>query len=163
MSYSIFKPSIYLNDILSLKQQSDINPLNRSRICLHEFNSLEIQQMIINIKKSSYIPPHRQLKCKKSYMILDGSLILYFFNNTGKLEEVVHMDNNKKNNPFMLMFDAGRWHTVKSESNYSTYLETRNSYSLTDTEFSTWAPDKLKLIEGLAYINDLTKERDLQL
>ena len=150
-----YKKLIYHTDISSLKKISEGANLKRSRICLHDVNADKIQQMIINISYDSYIQPHRQKRCKKSYMIIEGGLCVYFFDDMGKVSETKILDIQKNENPLMIMFDAERWHTVKSISVFTTYLESRNSYTDNDTEFASWAPKSADSKNGLLFLQNL--------
>ena len=63
-----------------LKEQSSQSPRDRYRLCLHRSNDHPVNEMVIDMNRSTYFRPHRHPKGKdESYFIMEGSMVVYIF------------------------------------------------------------------------------------
>ena len=97
--------------------------------------------MVIQVEKSSYIAPHRQLGKTKTYILLEGGMYVVFFDNLGNIENKLILRPWDKKGSTLLRFDSSPWHTVHSITKTSTYVETAEGpYKPESTQFAEWAP-----------------------
>jgi cupin fold WbuC family metalloprotein len=125
----------------ALRAKACASARRRARICLHESHDDAVQQMVIALCEDSYIPPHRQKPNGKSYVLLEGSLTVAFFDEAGQLAERIRMSPDPRHGPSIVRFPADRWHTAVSADSLAIYLElAAGPYNARDTEFAGWAP-----------------------
>jgi len=75
----ILSHNLYLEIIDILKDKE-----NRFRVSLHHNNDDDLHNMIIGMKKGSYVYPHKHHK-SESYHIIEGKIVLIYFNNDGSI------------------------------------------------------------------------------
>ena len=70
---------------------------------IHKNNSAKTNEMIIALKKGSYIRPHTHPNLKsESYHIIKGSMIVFVFNKSGELKKRIKMGEAKTNLIFFI-------------------------------------------------------------
>ena len=87
--------------IEKLKILASQSNLKRSRLCLHQNHSDKVQEMVITVSRVSYIPPHRQLNKKKSYNIIEGRMMIFFFDKSGNILQKIEMGLPGSDKPFI--------------------------------------------------------------
>ncbi|MEK0192464.1 WbuC family cupin fold metalloprotein [Microcoleus anatoxicus] len=128
--------------IAQLKQAAIEAPLKRSRICLHQDHSDQVQEMVIAFCKDSYIRPHRHLKKSESFHVIEGSLIVVFFDDNGEITRRVEMSSQGSRQTFIYRLSSSLWHTVVPRSEFVILHETTTGpFIKGDTEFPSWAPE----------------------
>ena len=123
---------------LLLREMADKSPKRRARICTHRSSEASIQEMIIVIKKGSYIRPHRhQNKCE-SFHIIDGSADIVVFEDNGMIRKVIPFATNAY---FYYRLDSNLFHTIVVRSESIVFHEVTNGPFITNgTEFAAFAP-----------------------
>ena len=112
--------------------------LPRVRICLHEGNSSPVQEMIVCLRKGSYIRPHSHMSRAESGHVIEGNADLIFFNNCGDPTERIRF--GLKNN-FHYRIPAGIIHTQIIHSDVFIFKEVLpGPFTRDDTFFPEWAP-----------------------
>lgn len=125
----------------NLKNLASDSVLRRSRFCLHKNHDDKVQDMVIVICYDCYIPPHRQLKKKKSYKIIDGAMAVFFFDDNGNIVRKKKIGVIGSQHPFIISFTSSEWHTILPLSDFVIYMETTSGpYIKEQTEFASWAP-----------------------
>ena len=79
--------TIGTEEISSLKHAAVIAERKRARICLHDNHEDPVQQMLIALRRESYVQPLRQNGKRKSYCVVEGAIVLAFFDDLGELIE----------------------------------------------------------------------------
>ena len=85
---------VYFNNkifkkLIKLAENSD---LSRSRICIHTNNNAKTNEMIIALKKGSYIRPHIHPNLKsESYHLIKGRMTVFVFDKKGILKKKIKM------------------------------------------------------------------------
>ena len=123
---------------------ADNSDLLRSRICIHTSNKSKTHEMIIALKKGSYIRPHIHPNFKsESYHLIKGSMIVFVFNKWGILKKKIKMGEVKTNLNFYYRMSKGYYHMPVATSNYCIYHETYSGPFLKkkDVIFPKWSPD----------------------
>ncbi len=144
--------------IEKLKILASQSNLKRSRLCLHQNLSDKVQEMVITVCRGSYIPPHRQLNKKKSYNVIEGRMMIFFFDERGNILRKIEMGLPGSDKPFIYRFSSSQWHTILPMTNSVTYLETISGpYNKKETQFAKWAPSSDNSKESIkTFINNLT-------
>lgn len=129
--------------LAQLKTQAQQSPRYRERLCLHASPTDPVQEMVIALAQPTYIPPHRQLNKRKSYLLIEGELAVVFFDNTGRLIHTVRMGTVESGLNFLYSFSAEVWHTAFPLTAVAVYLETiAGPYQPRQTEFAPWSLDQ---------------------
>lgn len=134
----------------------------RARLCLHRDHDETVQQMLIAISDAAYIQPHRQQQNAKSYVLLDGSMAVAFFDERGRLVERLNMSPFGGSSTSIIRFQANQWHTVASLTEMSIYLEiAAGPYVPKRTEFADWAPRETDTFAAADFLMQLRQEPEI--
>ena len=116
----------YNQNLLSrLKKIADKSPRKRSRICIHKSKKAKTHEMIIALKKGSYIQPHIHLDEKsESYHVIEGKMVVYVFSQKGKIIKKVKMGNVNSKLNFYYRMNKSLFHMPVSLTKYCIYHET---------------------------------------
>ena len=134
-----------------LKHRALGTPFGRYRFCLHKDHSSPIQEMIIALKKDSYVQPHRHPDNRiESYSILEGELDVLIFDDLGKVKKIVRLNSNREGAK-LIRIGNNNWHMPIPKSDWVIYHEILQGPFDKDkvVEYASWAPgqEKLKLVE----------------
>jgi len=144
------KTLTYFNlDIIKKLKKLARNSKNlRSRICIHKNNHSKINEMIIALKKGSYIRPHIHPNSKsESYHVIEGNMIVNVFNKKGKIIKRIKMGPVKSKENFYYRMSKGYYHMPVATSNWCIYHEIYSGPFIKEKDviFPTWSPkDKHK-------------------
>ena len=126
------------NDLFALVKQAKNNCKKRHRICLHKSHNSKIQEMIIAVTKESVIEFHRQPKRAKTYVLLEGELIVHFLGENNNKTDSYLLSQKKR----ILCFQADNCHTVQANSDVAIFLEfIEGPYDSNDTQWFTCRND----------------------
>lgn len=158
--FSKENPILYDKKILAtLKKIADKSKLKRSRICLHHSNNSRTHEMIISLKKGSYIQPHKHPNSKyESYHVISGKMDVFIFDNKGAVKKIIKMTDINKGGQFFFRLKGGTFHMPISKSKYCYYHEVYEGPFIKsrDVEYATFAPaqfNNLKIKSFLDKIN----------
>ena len=93
----------YLIDLIS-KSECEI-----ARICAHNNHKDRLHEMVIVLKDSHYVAPHKHINKSESFHIIEGIVRIGFLDNKQKVENIIQLDKDKY--PFYRM-NAELWHIV---------------------------------------------------
>lgn len=114
----------------------------RCRICTHNGPEASLHEMMITLKKESYIRPHRHLGKVESFHLIDGTVDIVFFDEAGRIVKVCRMGNYQSGDSFYYRIEEPLYHTLLIRSDFLVFHETTNGPFLAeDTEFPAWAPE----------------------
>lgn len=122
------------------------NDEERFRISLHTSSEDDLHNMIIGMKKSSRVYPHKHLR-SESYQIIKGKMLLVYFDDNGNIINKVLMSPK---DTLVTRVDGGTYHGVVTIED-TVYHETRLGpfISQTDSIFATWEEDKMVLFNEM--------------
>lgn len=141
-----------------LRRAVQSSPKGRTRICMHDSHDEPVQQMLIAVCRDSYIRPHKQRRNGKSYILIEGSLNVAFFDDDGRLTRKLKMSRDGVAGPAMVRFQSDQWHTVAATSDVALYLEiAAGPYDARDTIYAPWAPAESD-IGASAFLAQLTAD-----
>tara|TARA_Y100000591_G_C21584654_1_gene570073 strand:- start:35 stop:550 length:516 start_codon:yes stop_codon:yes gene_type:complete len=150
------------NIFKKLTKLAENSDLFRSRICIHTNNNAKTNEMIIALKRGSYIRPHTHPNFKsESYHIIKGSMTVFVFNKKGNLQKKIKMGEVRTGLNFYYRMSKSYYHMPVATSKYCIYHETYSGpfYKEKDVIFPKWSPnnhDKEKYLKFLKK-NKLTK------
>lgn len=126
-----------------LKKEADDSPRSRARLCLHESEEDEIQEMLIVFSRDAQIKPHRTLNKSESLNIIEGELHILIFDNHGNVTSTIEMGSPGSGKAFITRLSASPWYTYVPLSDHIVVLEyTRGPFNALDSESPNWAPDE---------------------
>ena len=140
-----------MTELDRISQAARESERQRARIILHKGHADRVQEMVIAVTGSAYIMPHRQLRREKSYLLLRGRLGVVFFNDAGQVSDAFTMGIHR-DDPVLVRFDAGLWHSIVSASDLSIYLETAQG-PFEGSDWAEWAPESETSPEARDYLD----------
>src|SRR5439155_12673339 len=108
------------------EQQAARNPRHRARLCAHKDIENRIHEMFIALTKDAYIRPHRHLNKSESFHVIEGAATVVFFDDAGKIEEIIEIGDYRSGKPFYYRNEDERSHTQIVASENLLFHETTN-------------------------------------
>jgi len=144
--------------IALLKDMALAAPRRRSRLCFHADPSAAQQEMLIVMRRSSYVRPHRHHGKAETLSIVEGECDAVLFNPDGLVTDVVAMSPAAEGGSFFYRMPDGQFHTVIVKSEWLVFLETTiGPFEPTMTEAAEWAPPESDAQSGHAYLSELMR------
>jgi cupin fold WbuC family metalloprotein len=137
------------NIIDKIKKLAEKTPNKRARLCIHQSIKNKTNEMIIALKKGSYIQPHIHPNSKsESYHVIEGKMNVFIFSKDGKKKKVIKMGDYKSNLNFFYRMNRGYFHLPIAVSRWCVYHEIYSGpfKKNLDVKYAKWAPkesDKL--------------------
>jgi len=125
-----------------LKSMAEQAPLRRARFCLHQNDQSKVHEMVIAFCQDSYMRPHKHHHKTESFHVIEGELLVVFFDEEGKITRSIHMQPVQQGGCFLYRLSNDLWHTVIPLSEYVVIHEVTNGpFIKEDSMFAPWAPD----------------------
>lgn len=126
-----------------LVQAADKAPRKRTRLCAHKGAEDRLHEMIIVLKRGTYLRPHRHRDKVESFHIITGRADVFTFDETGKTKSVVGLGDWASGRAFFYRNEASDYHTVHVRSEVVIFHETTNGpFDRAQTTFAPWAPEE---------------------
>jgi cupin fold WbuC family metalloprotein len=126
-----------------LFNKSEVNPRRRCRICFHANEQSDMHEMLIMLRKGSYVPVHKHLHSDESSLILHGEGALIFFDEEGQVTSVECLDAQGVKGSRFIRLAAGQLHSLYISTDIFYFKETicgpfdRKNYVQPE-----WTPDE---------------------
>jgi cupin fold WbuC family metalloprotein len=128
--------------LAGLKQSAASAPLRRARVCLHQDLQDKVQEMVIAFCRDTYNRPHRHRDKSESFHVIEGELLVVFFDDDGRVTRRIHMGPNGSGLTFYYRMSSDLWHAVLPLSDYVIIHETTSGpFVPGDADFAPWGPD----------------------
>ena len=128
-------------DVSELKMRAMESQLGRSRICAHREGSDPLHEMLIALCQQTYIRPHRHLAKSESFHIIEGQLEVVFFDEAGKIVDLVQMGERDSGLNFFYRLSEPLFHTLLIQSPIVVIHETTNGpFKREESIFAEWSP-----------------------
>ena len=128
-------------DLEYLKTIGSSNKSGKSRICSHKNINEKLHEMFIYHQKNYYVRPHRHFKKSESILILEGKADLVLFDDFGKVDDVIELENFSSGKTFYFRIDLSLFHMLLIKSKYIVFHEvTSGPFNKKDTEYAKWSP-----------------------
>lgn len=131
------------HELLSgLMAQADVSPRQRTNFNFHEGAESLVQRLIIQMKRGTYIRPHRHYDMGKWEMTLaiSGAFEIVIFEDDGSLRERVRLEPSS--DVIALELLPQTWHSYLPLSEHAAFFEIKEGpYDPARiTQFAPWAP-----------------------
>ena len=144
-------------DIEKLIDQVSLTKKKRIRICLHSPSDL-IHEMIILVKKGSYIRPAKHVNKTESLHVIKGRAKAVFFNDKGEIKAIKKLSKYPESN-FLYRMNKDIFHTLIVESEHFIFHEATNGpFNRSNTIEPIWAPDENDVEKSMEYMLNLQEK-----
>jgi cupin fold WbuC family metalloprotein len=144
---------IHPHQLAELKTTAMAAPLRRARICLHHSHMDRVQEMLIAFCRDTYNRPHRHRGKTESFHVIEGRVLIVFFDESGVPVRKVFLGPPGSGLPFVYRLSSDRWHTVIPLDDYVLIHETTTGpFEPGQTELADWSPDGTDRKEAGQYI-----------
>ena len=133
----------------------------KARVLLHGSPDKDLHEMIIVHSFGQYIQPHINLDSAKSFLVLDGEMVVALFNNEGEISNYVKLGVSKGASAFLLRLDDPVFHTVVPVTTTVTFLETATGPH-TQTHYAPFSPAPNDKSESEKYMMWLMEELSIK-
>jgi cupin fold WbuC family metalloprotein len=134
--------SLGREDMDRLKDMAAASPRRTARYCLHADHAEAVQQMVIAIQPGACTMPHRQPGRRKSYIVMEGSLLVVFFRENGAPERACELEAGSSAHPAILGLANETYHTTLCLGRPVVYVETiAGPFDPAATDWAPWRPD----------------------
>jgi len=145
----------------SLKTAARQDPLKRARLCLHRRGTDVLHQMIIVHHRDTYTHPHRHRDKAESFHMIEGRLLVAFFDDTGSLTRHLILGSPGGADPSIYRLSAPEWHSVIPLTEFAVFHEiTSGPFTPGESQLAVWAPQEGQVRETEQFkqrlIDDLT-------
>jgi len=125
-----------------LSQKAANSPRKRLNYNFHDDLADPINRMLNALEPGTYLQPHKHENPDKRevFIVLRGSLVVVFFDDSGNTTEFVLLDPVKGNH--VVEIPVGAWHTLIALESGSVVYEIKDGpyQPLLDKNFARWAP-----------------------
>ena len=130
--------------IEKLKVSAAESPLKRARICLHHSHDDKVQEMVIAFCRGTYNPPHRHQDKSESFHVIEGELVVVFFDDLGNVTRRIKLGRPESGDlTFLYRLSNTLWHTVVPLSEFVVIHETTSGpFVKSENEVAPWAPSE---------------------
>jgi len=136
--YKIVSPE-FLDE---LSQKAINSPRRRLNHNFHDDLADPINRMLNAFEPGTYIQPHRHENPDKRevFIVLRGSLVVVFFDNSGTPTDFVLLNRDKGN--YAVEIPVGAWHSLFALESGSVVYEVKDGpyLPISDKNFAEWAP-----------------------
>lgn len=91
-------------------REAQENARLRMNYNLHESLDAPIHRLLNALEPGTYLPPHRHTDKEETYVVLRGSLLVFFYDDLGNVMEKATL--NSSAGVYGLEIPAGTWHSI---------------------------------------------------
>ncbi len=125
-----------------LSKKAANSPRKRLNHNFHDDLADPINRMLNALEPGTYLQPHKHENPDKRevFIVLRGSLVVIFFDDSGKPTEFILLDPIKGNH--VVEIPVGAWHTLIALETGSVVYEVKDGpyLPMNDKNFASWAP-----------------------
>jgi cupin fold WbuC family metalloprotein len=139
-----------------VKESARNEPKRRARLNLHHSEDDRVQEMLIAFCKDAIFAPHRHMGKSESICVIEGRLLVVFFDDSGRVTRRLHLGPSGSGWPSLYRLAAPAWHTVIPLDDMVVIHETASGpFSRESEPPPAWAPsDEDSLREFIAKLRD---------
>ena len=125
--------------LAKLRDQALAAPAKKSRILLHGDPENDLHEMVITHTRDTYIRPHINETSAKSFLVVDGKIVVCYFDQRGNVTDRFLLQEVCGGGDFFLRFERPVFHTIVVLSDTVTFIETiRGPHR--ETKYAPFAP-----------------------
>ncbi|MDP3180930.1 MAG: WbuC family cupin fold metalloprotein [Bacteroidota bacterium] len=125
-----------------LSQKTVNSPRKRLNHNFHDYLADPINRMLNAFQPGTYIQPHKHENPDKRevFIVLRGSLVVVFFDNSGNPTEFILLDHAQGN--YAVEIPIGAWHSLFALESGTVVYEVKDGpyFPISDKNFASWAP-----------------------
>ena len=161
--YSAQDPVVCItkSEIDFLRDVAERSSLGKARVLLHGSPENELHEMLIVHSFGQYIRPHINDHSAKSFLVLDGAMVVVMYRDEGTINDHVHLGEFGSNTPFLLRLEEPVFHTIVPISKTVIFLETIKGPHM-ETRYATFAPPPKDIFQVERYMTRLMEELELE-
>ena len=126
-----------------------------ARICAHKPTD-RLLEMFAIYHRETYVRPHRHFGKDESVFVIRGEAEFVFFDEAGKLTEVVRMGEVASGKAYYCRVPATVFHTMRIRSDSIILFEAApGPFDPADTAYADWAPAESEHDAIAAYVGEL--------
>lgn len=130
-------------DVAVLKEGARTTERRRIRLCAHKTTDDTLHEMIIVHPQGAYVRPHKHLGKVESVHVIEGSVDVVVFDETGDIVEVIRLGDYSSGRRFYYRMPEACFHTLLIRSEWLVFHEITNGpFKKSDTVFPPWAPEE---------------------
>lgn len=149
--------SILGSDLLELRKLAELNPRRRIRLCCHRGVDDVIHEMVIYHPRGTYVQPHMHEDKDESFHLILGQADIVFFNQHGKVIEVLPMGAHGSGKAFYYRIPPRVYHTQIFREDTFFHEVTRGPFNAESTIKAKWAPVETEVATVVTYMNEILK------
>jgi cupin fold WbuC family metalloprotein len=143
-------------EIALVKQGAEAGPRGRMRLCAHRSVEDSLHEMLIALRRGTYIRPHKHVAKVESAHVIEGSVDVVLFDETGAVSDVIAMGAYSTGRTFYYRMDEPRFHTLLIRSELLIFHEVTNGpFRRKETVFAPWSPEENDVDAAAAYLETL--------
>ncbi|MBY0522091.1 MAG: WbuC family cupin fold metalloprotein [Gemmataceae bacterium] len=159
--YDVTDPIVQVSadELGFLDRAIHLSPRKRARICAHKSTSERLHEMFVIYNKETYVRPNRHFGKDESLFVIKGEADFVFFDESGKLTEVVRMGDVGSGKAYYCRVPATVFHTILIRSDQIVLFEaTPGPFDPADTAYADWAPAESERDAIATYLDDLNRK-----
>ena len=146
-------------EIAFVKQQANISPRKRSRICAHKTNEDPLHEMLIAIVAGSYIHPHKHFGKSESFHIVDGEVDVAVFDENGHITDVFELGVPGSGRQFFYRLAESKFHTLIIRTDFLVVHEVTNGPFIRDNiTLAPFAPNEGEFEKVEKYMQTVSEQ-----
>ncbi len=160
-AYDATDPIVFLGqgDLDFLGQAINLSARRRSRICTHRSVQELLHEMFVIYSNQTYVRANKHIGKDESIFVIRGEADFLFFDDDGKLLEVVCMGDVASGKAYYCRVPEGVYHTIIMRSPETILFEgTPGPFNPAETVYADWAPPESDPIAIAAYIGSLNEQ-----
>ena len=139
-----------------LKSKAKNNRRKRARLCTHPGIDDALHEMLIVHFKGTYVQPHKHIMKSESFHIIEGSLGVVIFDDSGGVIQVVHMGEASSGLMFYYRLSESYFHSVIPLTETVVFHETTNGpFKREDMVSAPWAPKEEETEDAEIYFKSI--------
>ena len=141
-----------------LTEGAKVNKRHRMRLCAHPDTEDTLHEMFIAIQQGTYIRPHKHLGKSESFHVIEGSVDVILFDDSGNITEVNRVADHASGGAFYHRITDPCYHTLLIRSDFLVFHEITNGpFHPERTEYAPWTPDEADHGAAREYVDWLTR------
>lgn len=128
-------------EIAFLREAIGRSPRRRSRICTHRSVAERLHEMFVIYSDATFVRPNKHVGKDESVFVISGAADFLFFDEQGRVTDVVEMGDRDSGKPYYCRVPQGIWHTIIMRSPEIILFEaTPGPFDPTETVYADWGP-----------------------
>jgi cupin fold WbuC family metalloprotein len=133
--------TIGAGEVAALEIEARTALRRRARLCAHGSPDDPVHEMLIALRRDSYVRPHKHLGKPESLLVVGGTADAVFFDDDGALTNVIPLGPPGSGRTFYYRVRGPLFHTLVVRTPLLVYQEvTRGPFRPEDTVFASWSP-----------------------